>query len=232
MGKRLNPLTLEKPKCLINVNNQPILKHQIDLFIHNERIKEILIVIGYKAELVRDFIKSTYDYSDKIKIIENKVYNSTNNMYSLFMTRDHIEGDFLLINGDVMLDQQIVDDFLTLAYKDAIAVDVGQYYKESMKVIKEGDFLTDISKNISKEEAYGCSIDFYKFSARGKEIIFSIMEDIIVRRKELNLWSEIAIQEMLNDGTLQMRALDIKSKNWTEIDNFEDLKEAELKFNK
>ena len=56
IGSRLKPLTDKKPKCLVEVANKPILGHQIDLFINNKNVEEILIVIGYKPSLVRSFI--------------------------------------------------------------------------------------------------------------------------------------------------------------------------------
>jgi len=232
IGTRLKPITDYKPKCLVIVGNKPILQHQIDLFIENEKIQEIIIVIGYKADLVRDFIKNIYDNNKKLKIIENKDFLTTNNMYSLFLTQDSIKNSFLLINGDVILDKEIIDKFLIFPHKDAIAVDVGQYYEESMKVIQKGNYLIHISKKIIQKEAFGCSIDFYKFSSRGKQILFSKMEDIIVRDKKSNLWTEVAIDDILKEGILQMNAFDIKGKKWIEIDNFEDLYNAEIIFNR
>ena len=227
IGSRLKPLTNEKPKCLVEVANKPILGHQIDLFINNKNVEEILIVIGYKPGLVRSFIENNYGGNQKIVCIENKDFLTTNNMYSLFLTKKYIKGKFLLINGDVVLEPEIVNDFLSYPYEDSIAVDVGQYFEESMKVIKEGEFLVDISKKISKEETFGCSIDFYKFSDNGAEVFFSKIENIILKRKQLKLWSEVALKEILNQGILKIKPFDIKGKYWFEIDDHEDLKKAE-----
>ncbi|MFX0138050.1 MAG: sugar phosphate nucleotidyltransferase [Candidatus Hodarchaeota archaeon] len=227
IGSRLKPLTDEKPKCLVEVVNKPILGHQIDLFINNKKIKKILIVIGYKPDLVRSFISNNYGDNQKIISIENKDFLTTNNMYSLFLTKDYVKGKFLLINGDVILHPEIVDEFLSFPYEDSIAVDVGQYFEESMKVIRKDGFLVDISKSINKREALGCSIDFYKFSDYGANIFFSKIEEIIIKRKELNLWTEVALKEILNHGALKMKPFDIKGKYWFEIDDHEDLKNAE-----
>jgi len=231
-GSRLKPLTDNIPKCLVSVNNKPLLKHQVDLFLSNENILEIFIIIGYKADLVRDFIKKTYKNDSKIVLIENKDYLATNNMYSLFLAKDNIKDKFVIINGDVIIEPKILELFLSFQYEDAIAVDVGQYYEESMKVVQKGEFLVNISKKITKEEALGSSIDCYKFSKVGKEILFSKMEEIIVKRKLVNLWTELALQELLNDSTLKMKPVDIKGKKWIEIDDFEDLRKAEQIFTK
>jgi len=74
IGSRLKPITEAKPKCLVTVCNEPILKHQIDLFINDSRISEIIIVIGYREDMVKDFIQNTYKSAEKIKLIENKDY--------------------------------------------------------------------------------------------------------------------------------------------------------------
>ncbi|GAH39753.1 unnamed protein product, partial [marine sediment metagenome] len=47
-------------------------------------------------------------------------------MYSLYLTKNYIRGKFLLINGDVVLDPEIINDFLPYPYEDSIAVDVGK----------------------------------------------------------------------------------------------------------
>lgn len=229
-GTRLKPLTDEIPKCLVPVNNKPLLEHQVDLFLSEERILQIIIIIGYRADLVKKFIRETYKNDRKIVLIENQDYLNTNNMYSLFLARDHIKEKFLFINGDVIIEPKIFESFLSFYYDDAIAVDIGQYYEESMKVVQQGEFLVDISKKINKEEALGNSIDFYKFSQTGKQILFSKMEEIIVKRKNVNLWTELALQELLNDSTLKMKPFDIKGKKWIEIDDFEDLRKGEQIF--
>lgn len=231
IGSRLKPITNEKPKCLVNICNQPILQHQINYFINDDRIDEIIIVIGYRANLVRNLIEAVYHYNPKIIIIENKDFLATNNMYSLYLTKNYIKNSFLLINGDVIVDPEIIDGLIKASAGDAIAVDIGQYYEESMKVIQKGELLIDISKDINERDALGCSIDLYKFSKKGKEIFFSKMDEIIIHKKNLKLWTEVGIKELLNNKILEMRAYDIKKKVWVEIDNFDDLYEAEIKFN-
>lgn len=231
IGSRLKPLTDKVPKCLVEVANKPILGHQIDLFINNKNVEEILIVIGYKPNLVRSFIENNYGGKQKITCIENKDFSTTNNMFSLYLTKNYIRGKFLLINGDVILEPGIINDFLPFPYEDSIAVDVGKYFEESMKVIEEDGFIVDISKNISKEEALGCSIDFYKFSDSGAKVLFSKIENIILKRKQLKLWSEVALKEILNQGVLKFKPFDIKGKYWFEIDDLEDLNNAEKSLN-
>ena len=229
-GIRLRPLTNKIPKCLIKVSNKAILKHQLDLFIKYNQIEEILIIVGYKAELIRDYIKSHYNSNPKIKLLVNKNYNTTNNMYSLYLAKDYINKSFLLMNGDVILEKEIINSFIEFPFKDAIAVDIGTYNKESMKVIQKDKYLVDISKKINKKDALGCSIDFYKFSEKGKNLLFDKIKQFIKIKNEKNLWTEVAIQSLFRNNELKMKAYDIKDKTWIEIDNLKDLRTANKLF--
>ncbi len=230
IGKRLRPLTDKKPKCLIEVLDKPILEHQLELFLDNDKIEQIIIIIGYKADLITKYIKSITNSNPKIKVLVNPIYDQTNNMYSLYLAEEYLKNSFLLLNGDVILQKEIVNGLIEFPFKDAIAVDVGNYNEESMKVIQNADYLTDISKAINKKNALGCSIDFYKFSEEGKNQLFNKINEYINEKKEKNLWTEVAIQDLLRKNELKMKAYDIKDMKWIEIDNLNDLQSAKKIF--
>ena len=96
-----------------------------------------------------------------------------------------------------------------------------------MKIVKNGNVITNISKAITKEDAYGVSIDVYKLSKQSGKKLFSIIDKIISVDKNLNSWTEVALDMLLKEE--EFHSLDIKY-NWVEIDNHEDLKHAEELF--
>ena len=57
-GRRLRPLTLEMPKALVSVAGRPILEHIIDAL--PKAIDEILIVVGYKADMIKQYFDNSY----------------------------------------------------------------------------------------------------------------------------------------------------------------------------
>ena len=96
-----------------------------------------------------------------------------------------------------------------------------------MKVIEKKGRLTAISKQISPEDALGCSIDIYKFGADGARAFFEHCIDYIERQKEYKKWSEVALNDALSDVVFQSCPINGR---WMEIDNHEDLKLAESLF--
>ena len=222
-GSRLAPLTNNLPKSLVRVNGTPILFRQIENLVKNN-IREITIVSGYLSEVLKAYVVSKYPF---VRIIENIVYDKTNNMYSAYLAKDVFCDELLMMNADVFFDSSIITELLTCENGNAIATDKGKYNDESMKIEFDGNRITSISKTISKDNAYGVSIDVYKFSPQGAKTFFNICCHYIETLNEKELWSEVALNDTLKK--ISFIPCDIIGR-WFEIDNLEDLKNAEEMF--
>lgn len=226
IGSRLRPFTKIVPKCMVEVNNVKIVEKQIsNLIINGVKLEDIIIVIGYKYQIIEKYLNEVYK---GVNIIVNNDYDKTNNMYSLNLTKEYLKNDdFILMNADVYYESEIIKVLLNDEHKNLIVCDNGKYIEESMKISKKGEKIIKISKNIKKEEAYGVSIDVYKFSKEAGRELFKIIDNIINVEKDFNSWTEVAIDKLLNKQNFY--SLDMKYK-WVEIDNHEDLKYAEKLF--
>lgn len=223
-GSRLAPITDTVPKSLVPVNGTPILFKQIQN-LHENGISDITIVSGYKAEVLE---KAVHEKWPEIRIVESVDYATTNNMYSAYlgikaMFPDGAVRPFLMMNADVFYDASVLTALLACEARNAIVVDMGTYLEESMKVVEKNGKLAEISKQISKENALGCSIDVYKFGEDGGKAFFDRCAEYIEGKKELKLWSEVALQDALADADFS--ACPLKGR-WLEIDNHEDLASA------
>lgn len=224
MGTRLKPLTNDIPKTMVKVNDEPILSKQIKNLI-DIGVKNIIVVTGYKSKIIVDFINKYYPF---VKIIENKDFKRTNNMYSLYLTKGIVcNNGFLLMNGDVFFDVEILRELISDSYGDSIVVEVGAYNEENMKVRCVSNRIIEISKNIPKDKAYGVSIDIYKITASTSKKFFDIITEYIEIKNDLTQWTEVALNDLLKVSNFQICPL---KGRWIEIDNLEDLKKAEAIF--
>lgn len=224
MGTRLAPITDNCPKSLVPVNGKPILIKQIEN-LHENGISDILIIAGYKAEILKDTINRLFP---EINIIISEDYVNTNNMYSAYLGKEAIGNNaFLMMNADVFYDSSVIKALLAQDSENAIVTDMGRYIEESMKVVQKDGRIIQISKQIKEEDALGSSIDVYKFSIDGGQAFFNVCAKYINDKKELKLWSEIALNDILLD--VKFVACPLEG-NWVEIDNHDDLAEAEIKF--
>lgn len=224
LGTRLAPITNDKPKSLVLVNGKAILMKQIENLLENG-ISDITIVSGYKTEILE---KAVHEKYPEIKIIESVDYATTNNMYSAYIAREAIgDNGFLMMNADVFYDASILKSLLEDESENGIVTDIGRYIEESMKVVESKGRLIKISKEIRPEEALGASIDVYKFSKEGGKAFFAKCAEYIEEKKELKMWSEVAINDILPE--IVFKACTLKGR-WLEIDNYDDLAAAEKLF--
>lgn len=224
LGTRLAPLTKDRPKSMVAVNGIPIIHKQIENLLKNN-ITDIYVVTGYFSNILASSISSQYP---SVKFIHSKEYETTNNMYSAYLSRDIIGNSaFIMMNADVFFDSSIITSLLSDTSESCIVTDIGTFNEESMKVIVTNNRVIKISKNITRAEAYGSSIDVYKFSSHSAKVFFSKCSQYIERDAQRKLWSEVALNDILPDVHFTPTPVNGR---WYEIDNHEDLAAAEQLF--
>ena len=96
-GSRLLPHTAHAPKCLTPIAGQPILRYQIAALRHCG-ITDIVIVVGYKGDRIREFVDSS------VTLVDNREFAITNSSYSLWLAREHMSDGFIHLNSDLLFE--------------------------------------------------------------------------------------------------------------------------------
>jgi dTDP-glucose pyrophosphorylase len=92
---RTYPLTLTKPKPLLKVADKTILEWNLEAL--KGIADEIIIVVGYKKNMIKKFVKKNYPKL-KIKFVEQKEQLGTGHAVSIL--KPYITGRFILMMGD------------------------------------------------------------------------------------------------------------------------------------
>jgi len=95
VGDRLRPFTHENPKCLAEVTGVPILENALK-HLASLGTEEVVIVVGHHKERIIETVGSNY-LGMSIVYVVSKDYATTNNIYSLWLARAHLEEDVLLL---------------------------------------------------------------------------------------------------------------------------------------
>ena len=107
VASRLRPLTNNTPKCLLKVGSKNILELTIENLVAN-KIFDIVIVTGYLENQIRDFVNIRFPELN-ITFCYNEFYESTNNIYSLWLARNALHADdMLLMDSDIVFDKRII----------------------------------------------------------------------------------------------------------------------------
>ena len=173
IASRLRPLTDTTPKCLLKIGERCLLERAFDALIQNG-FNEFIIVTGYRQQQIVDFLQAHYP-AQSITFIYNDKYESTNNIYSLWLTRPYTEGEeVLLLDSDIVFDPQIVEKLLRSDKADVLALNRHELGAEEIKVIVDNEQkVVEISKVCSIPDAIGESIGIEKMSAaEGLDNIF------------------------------------------------------------
>lgn len=221
MGNRLKPFTNNAPKCMVNVLGKPLLAHLMDSLQQNN-FKKLILVTGYKSEQIEKFI-SSYNTTLDCEIVFNDVYDSTNNIYSLWLAKPKITSSFVLIESDIILNPEVLAEF---RFSDRIALD--KYNPE----IHDGTTATvDLNNILEKvyikqappeEKTVYKTVNIYSFSDRLWNLLINEIETFI-KKDEVNGFYEAAIQNLVEEKKVSLEMVDFSGFWWDEIDTPEDL---------
>jgi len=220
-GTRLPKITKDIPKCLIEIGGKTILERQISILLKNS-IEKIYVVIGYKAKE----IQIRQENQDIIEFIINKDYETTDNIYSLYLTEDKIRGkEFLLLNGDALFEEDIIKKLINKKNINVAPIDTKYYDQEELKIRANKNIILGIlPKTAPQEISDGSTIGVFKFSSKGCNILFNEIEKSI-KEGFKNKWFEYALDKICKK--IKMQIIDIHGMKWIEIDEIEDIKKAE-----
>ena len=107
-GKRLNPVTLKKPKPLLELKSITMLEHCIRTIL-SLKIKKIIINTFHLGEQISDFIKNK-NFSAKIDIIEDgvQILNTGGGIFN--MMKASSDEDYLIFNPDTLWNEKHIDE--------------------------------------------------------------------------------------------------------------------------
>ena len=225
MAKRLRPLTDERPKCLLKVGERTLLQRTVDAMLA-AGISELVVVTGYRANMIRDFLTETYP-SLNIHFIDNPDYAHNNNIFSLWLTRPYVDGnDFLLMDSDILCDPAILPEVIS-AEGSALALNRHELGEEEMKIVADAHGrIIEISKTCSPSEAAGESVGIEKMTAYYSTALFRELEKMIVDEGLIDIFYERAFERLIPQGHT-FRIVDTTRFFSIELDTPEDFENAQ-----
>ena len=229
MASRLRPLTLATPKSLLKVGERSLLQRSMDALIANG-VREFCIVTGYLHEMIEEFVKKQYADSIQVTYIYNKVYETTNNIYSLWLARPFAEGqEVLLLDSDLLYDPQIVTRVLASDAPNVLTLIRHELGEEEMKVVTdENGSIKEISKTCNPADAAGESLGIEKMGKDYTLALYKELEPMMNEEHLENVFYERAFERLIPQG-YTYKVLDVTELFSCELDTIEDFENAKAK---
>lgn len=226
-GKRLLPLTEDVPKALLDIGGRRLIEWQIEAF-SEAGVDEFAVVTGNKADLMADFLEGVA--ADKpgisIRTVYNPFYSVADNLASCWMARHEMDQEFILVNGDNMFRAGMVKELLG-APPAPVTVAIGHkdsYDTDDMKVMVDGDRLTEIGKTLPLEAVDAESIGMILFRGEGPKLYRDTLERSMAEPAGLRQWHLSVINTLAKEEDVRVRSVD--EHEWCEVDFPVDLQHA------
>lgn len=215
-GTRLQPFTFDIPKGFMPVGEERLIERSVRLLKENG-IKNIIIGTGHLHEHYEKFAKE-----NGLTTFMSPDFATTGSFHTLIFGSELIDGDFVLLESDLLYHSNAIRGLLNSDDKDVILCSGFTQSNDEVYVqVKDGEL-----SNLSKKKEELDSIDAELVG------IWKISEDLLSKLKTLhtssengrNMDYEIAIAQLSNEHAVNV--LKIDNLAWCEIDNQEHLERA------
>ncbi len=230
----LGELTADRPKAMLDVKGKPVLGHQVEA-LNEAGIKDISVVVGYKKEAVDLPNLKTYAADE-----------SQGEVASLMEASSELDGRTLVLYGDILFDQEMVERLLQSEGDVVLVVDrsnlKGRENRDLVQTLNgevgsgqrflkgtRMDTLGRIGQNL--DEANGEWIGMMMLSTKGATTLRQVVEELGAASGSVHEADSLAtaaltdLLQALVDKGLTVNTIDTY-KGWMEIDTFEDYQRA------
>ena len=230
-GTRLRPLTDNKPKCMVEYNNKPIIDYILD--VANEcNIKDVAIVNGYKKDILEEYLK------DKgCVFFTNQEFDKTNMVSTLFHAKEFMSDDIIISYADIIYKSKILKKLM--ASKEDFSVVVDENWRElwSLRMespledaetlkVKGGNIVELGKKPNSYNDIEGQYIGLIKISKSALPKFIKFYETLdktkIYDGQDYDNMYMTSLIQMVIDNVMNVTPVFINGE-WIEIDSVEDI---------
>ena len=199
IGKRMGPLTRQRPKALVRLTDRRLLDHVLNIFEELERTYslEYIFIIGYLGEQIRSYMQETYPHKKITYAVQERPLGQS---HAVSLAADAVSGPVLLTYCDTI--NRVDFSFLTHGNVDGVASvhEVDDPRRHGVAVVAPDRLITKLIEKPKSLEHTAALTGLYYFS-EGKELIKAIETQM---RRDASLNNEYyladAINILLQDG--------------------------------
>lgn len=231
-GTRLRPLTDDRPKCMVEYRGKPIIDYILSA-IKDVGIEDIAVVGGYKIGMLKEYLKDK-----NIIFFENKDYERTNMVSTLFCAEDWMDEDIVISYADIVYSSEIIKSLVKEDAAFSVTVDLewlklwSQRMQDPLSDAESMKFdLQDNIKELGKkpkgyediEAQYMGLIKIKKEQlAKTKSFYHSLNKAALYDGQSFDNMYMTSFLQMIIDNVSPVKAVKI-SGGWLEIDSISDL---------
>jgi L-glutamine-phosphate cytidylyltransferase len=225
-GKRLLPLTADVPKALLDIGGKTLIERQIEAFAANG-LKDFSVITGYGADKMEATLaRIAQRLNVTVSTVYNPFYAVADNLASCWLARSSMDRDFIQVNGDNVFRADLVERLL-MPTSANIAVAINRkdsFDADDMKVMLDGERLTEIGKTLPVDTVDAEAIGFYVFRGEGPKTYAAELALAMRDPQGLKSWFPSAIGSLAKK--VPIGVVETTGLRWSEVDFPIDLQQA------
>ena len=190
-GHRMHPLTYTRPKVMLPIANKPILEHLL-IEVGQAGIREFIFIVGYHDEQVRQYFGSGDKWGVKIDYCTQRKQLGTAN--ALKMVEGLVDGNFLMINGDIIVDRKDINSLANGNVNTMSVIEVEDTGGLGLLELKE-DKVVRIYEKVAKPPSHMANAGLYLFT---QEMFAAISQTLKSPRGEYEITD--SLQLLIDQG--------------------------------
>lgn len=234
LGSRLGELTKECTKCMVKINGITLIERmlrQLDRY----GMDRIIIVTGYKGDILKDYVQNL-GINTPVVFVDNSDYRHTNNIYSLWLTREFLEEmDSLVLESDMIFEDRVIEKMLAIDNGCGTFVARPRPWMDGsiVKLDKDNNivyFVDDEEVKRIDPSYYHKIVSIYKFKKRYVlEKYMTYLNEYVKKNKDNNLYESL-LKVIDLDVEKKIPAEILDEEQWYEINDIQDMDIAESMF--
>ena len=217
MGSRMGVLTSEHPKCMTEISpRETILSRQLTQ-LSEAGVKQAVITTGLFEQVLKDYCASL-DLPLEYTFVHNPDYRITNYIYSIYLAREVLDDDILLMHGDLVFENEVLDRALASETSCmTVSTTLPLPEKDFKAVLRDGKVMK-VGVNFFEDAAAAQAL--YRLKRDDWKKWLNEIEAFVDGGK-LTVYAEEALNAL--DGAADIAALDVRDLLCAEVDDPQDL---------
>lgn len=234
MGKRLGEYTRNNTKCMVEVQGVKLIDRMLKQLSRLD-LKRIILVVGYEGKKLIEYVAARHQ-GLPVEFIENRIYDKTNNVYSLALAKEKmLEDDTLLLESDLIFEDGLLDLLVENPFPNLALVAKYESWMDGtmVRLDEEMNIVNFIPKAAFRYEdiaQYYKTVNIYKFSREFSKTKYVPFLEAYTKSVGNNEYYENVLRIISFLNCHDLKALPLTHEKWYEIDDKQDLDIAEALF--
>lgn len=214
-GTRISRMIEPVPKSTLPINGKPLIRYTVELL--KKAGIDSIVCVGYKKEKIFEALEGL-----NVTYYNNPFFDITNSIASLWLAREELDTDVIIMNADVYINMEILQLVLKAPYDNVLVIDktrieMGDYF---FKTVDSG-CIKKYGKDLPLRERSGEYVGVAKVTQDFLPFFKEKMNKMIDKQMHQKWWENV-LYAFADNNEKPIHTVDVNGLFWSEIDYFDD----------